>query len=88
MGLDVQQQSINKVYGGELRKYKFKACYIFFSLCIDDREELIWPYTTQSSVLGDTDAQFNVFIPAEALSGARAPLLTYLAGLTCTEDTG
>lgn len=31
--------------------------------------------------------QFNVFIPASAASGP-VPVLFYLAGLTCTEDTG
>src|SRR5210317_2562614 len=30
--------------------------------------------------------RFSVFVPAEARS-ARVPVLTYLAGLTCTEET-
>ena len=41
----------------------------------------------QSSVLGDLDTQFNVFIPKTA-AGKLSPVLYYLAGLTCTEDTG
>ena len=38
-------------------------------------------------MLGETYAQFNLFIPANATQGP-VPLLTYLAGLTCTEDNG
>lgn len=44
-------------------------------------------YKFKSAALGGLDAQFNLFIPL--LSGkAKAPLLVYLAGLTCTEDNG
>jgi len=32
--------------------------------------------------------QFNLFIPANASSTHKVPVLVYLAGLTCTEDTG
>lgn len=32
--------------------------------------------------------QFNVFIPASASSSSPVPVLFYLAGLTCNEDTG
>jgi len=37
--------------------------------------------------LGGLAAQFNVFLPAEA-SQVKVPVLYYLAGLTCNEDTG
>lgn len=46
-------------------------------------------YTFKSKVLGDLDANFNLFLPAAAVNGSKAvPLLYYLAGLTCTEDNG
>ena len=32
------------------------------------------------------DAQFNLFLPANASESNKVPLLTYLSGLTCTED--
>jgi len=41
-----------------------------------------------STVLGKLDATFNLFLPLNATSEARAPILIYLAGLTCSEDTG
>lgn len=31
--------------------------------------------------------RFALFLPPQALAGARVPLLTFLAGLTCTEET-
>lgn len=31
--------------------------------------------------------RFGVFLPPQAIAGASVPLLTYLAGLTCTEET-
>ncbi|ACB35514.1 S-formylglutathione hydrolase [Leptothrix cholodnii SP-6] len=31
--------------------------------------------------------QFALFLPPQALAGERVPVLTYLAGLTCTEET-
>jgi len=31
--------------------------------------------------------RFALFLPPQARAGARVPLLTYLAGLTCTEET-
>lgn len=42
-------------------------------------------YKFKSSVLGDLDTQFNVFLPANASKG-KVPVLFYLSGLTCTED--
>ncbi|KAA1471572.1 carbohydrate esterase family 1 protein [Dentipellis sp. KUC8613] len=44
-------------------------------------------YKFKSAALGGLDAHFNLFIPANAVNG-KVPLLVYLAGLTCTEDTG
>jgi S-formylglutathione hydrolase len=41
----------------------------------------------QSDALGGLDAQFNLFLPAASAKG-KVPLLTFLAGLTCTEDNG
>lgn len=44
-------------------------------------------YTFKSKVLGGLDANFNVFLPSEAVNGGqRVPVLYFLAGLTCTED--
>ena len=31
--------------------------------------------------------KFSVYLPPQALQGARRPALVYLAGLTCNEDT-
>ncbi|KAI0803327.1 carbohydrate esterase family 1 protein [Irpex lacteus] len=42
-------------------------------------------YKFKSEVLGGLDAQFNLFIPANASKG-KVPVLVYLSGLTCTED--
>jgi S-formylglutathione hydrolase len=42
-------------------------------------------YSFQSKVLGDLSTNFNIFLPPNATN---APVLYYLAGLTCTEDNG
>ena len=34
------------------------------------------------------DTQFNLFIPTSATPTSPVPILFYLAGLTCNEDTG
>ncbi|KAF9478053.1 esterase D [Pholiota conissans] len=60
----LEKVSSNKVFEGELTKYKFK-----------------------SEALGGLDANFNLFLPLIPNSN-KVPILTYLAGLTCTEDTG
>ncbi|KAG8884922.1 hypothetical protein FRB98_002083 [Tulasnella sp. 332] len=44
-------------------------------------------YKFNSPALGGLEAQFNVFIP-EVTKIHPAPVLYYLAGLTCNEDTG
>jgi len=44
-------------------------------------------YQFQSAALGGLTARFNIFLPANAASG-KVPVLVYLAGLECTEDTG
>ncbi|KAH7106734.1 carbohydrate esterase family 1 protein [Auriculariales sp. MPI-PUGE-AT-0066] len=41
-----------------------------------------------SKALGGLSAQFNVFVPESKSEGTRFPVLWYLAGLTCNEDTG
>ncbi|KZT35632.1 carbohydrate esterase family 1 protein [Sistotremastrum suecicum HHB10207 ss-3] len=41
----------------------------------------------KSESLGGLDANFNVYLPPEAKQTS-VPVLIYLAGLTCTEDTG
>jgi S-formylglutathione hydrolase len=43
-------------------------------------------YTHDSQVCGGP-MRFSVFLPPAALSGGRVPVLYYLAGLTCTEET-
>ncbi|BGP27288.1 hypothetical protein JCM10295v2_006252 [Rhodotorula toruloides] len=48
---------------------------------------VIRKYKATSSSLGGLETQFNVFVPREALDGQKVPVLYYLAGLTCTEDT-
>ncbi|KAH8835229.1 carbohydrate esterase family 1 protein [Flagelloscypha sp. PMI_526] len=45
-------------------------------------------YKFKSSALGGLDAQFNLFTPPNASASSKAPVLIYLAGLTCTEDNG
>lgn len=44
-------------------------------------------YKFPSSSL-NLDTQLNVFIPSSASSSSPVPVLFYLAGLTCNEDTG
>lgn len=44
-------------------------------------------YSFKSEALGGLEAKFNVFLPKEA-DKEKVPVLYYLAGLTCTEDTG
>ncbi|KAF5375003.1 hypothetical protein D9758_000463 [Tetrapyrgos nigripes] len=45
-------------------------------------------YKFKSATLGGLSANFNLFIPPGASPTNKVPLLTYLAGLTCTEDNG
>lgn len=44
-------------------------------------------YKFKSSSLGGLEAQFNVFVPSSATASSKAPILFYLAGLTCNENT-
>ncbi|TFY83402.1 hypothetical protein EWM64_g610 [Hericium alpestre] len=44
-------------------------------------------YKFKSAALGGLIAKFNLFLPANAATG-KVPLLVYLAGLECNEDTG
>lgn len=48
----------------------------------------ITKYKFESKALGGLHAQFNVFIPNSDSSTTKFPVLWYLAGLTCNEDTG
>ncbi|BGP03096.1 S-formylglutathione hydrolase [Rhodotorula toruloides] len=48
---------------------------------------VIRKFKATSTSLGGLETQFNVFVPKEALDGQKVPVLYYLAGLTCTEDT-
>jgi S-formylglutathione hydrolase len=43
-------------------------------------------YTHDSRVIG-LPMRFSVYLPPRALQGHRVPVLFYLAGLTCTEET-
>lgn len=45
-------------------------------------------YSFPSTALGGLSTNINVFLPSSASSSSKVPFLTYLAGLTCTEDTG
>lgn len=51
-------------------------------------EGTLTKYSFKSEALGGLKANFNLFLPANASASAKVPLLTYLAGLTCTEDNG
>lgn len=50
-------------------------------------EGALTKYKFKSAALGGLDAKFNLFLPANA-AHEKVPMLTYLAGLTCTEDNG
>jgi len=50
-------------------------------------EGTLTKYKFKSAALGGLDAQFNLFLPANAAHG-KVPVLFYLSGLTCTEDNG
>ena len=43
-------------------------------------------YSFKSSVLGNLDANMNVYTPPQAEGGNKVPVLFYLSGLTCNED--
>jgi S-formylglutathione hydrolase len=43
-------------------------------------------YKHASDVCGG-EMRFGVYLPPQALAGRKVPVLTYLAGLTCTEET-
>jgi S-formylglutathione hydrolase len=43
-------------------------------------------YRHASSVIG-LPMRFSLYLPSQAIAGQAVPLLTYLAGLTCTEET-
>ncbi|OCF54244.1 S-formylglutathione hydrolase [Kwoniella mangroviensis CBS 10435] len=45
-------------------------------------------YKFPSTSLGGLSTQFNIFLPSSASASSPAPVLFYLAGLTCNEDTG
>jgi len=49
---------------------------------------ILTKYKFKSTALGDLEAAFNLYLPSSARNNHRAPILVYLAGLTCTEDTG
>lgn len=40
-----------------------------------------------AATLGGLPARFALYLPPQALAGAQVPLLVFLAGLTCTEET-
>jgi S-formylglutathione hydrolase len=43
-------------------------------------------YRHASSAIG-LPMRFALYLPSQAIAGQAVPLLTYLAGLTCTEET-
>ncbi|KAG9092792.1 hypothetical protein FS749_015444 [Ceratobasidium sp. UAMH 11750] len=47
----------------------------------------ITKYKFKSESLGGLETQFNLFVPEVASPSFKVPLITYLAGLTCNEDT-
>jgi len=48
----------------------------------------ITAFKATSEALGGLETSFNVFVPPSSSSSAKFPVLYYLAGLTCTPDTG
>ncbi|GAA6015339.1 hypothetical protein JCM8202_002432 [Rhodotorula sphaerocarpa] len=44
-------------------------------------------YKGAAQTLGGLETQFNVFVPEHASASQKVPVLYYLAGLTCNEDT-
>jgi S-formylglutathione hydrolase len=72
----------NKVFEGQLIKYKFKV-----SKSGQKRYHRIQSSSIQSTALGGLDALFNLFLPFNTTQG-KVPVLIYLSGLTCTEDNG
>lgn len=48
----------------------------------------ITKYKFTSSSLGGLQTSINVYIPPKSTSASKFPVLFYLAGLTCNEDTG
>ncbi|CAL1695120.1 unnamed protein product [Somion occarium] len=44
-------------------------------------------YKFKSETLGGLNANFNLYLPPSATT-SKVPILTYLSGLTCTEDNG
>lgn len=53
------------------------------SRCFDG-EQRIYQHPSSST---DTDMKLGVYLPPQALAGQACPVLIYLAGLTCTEET-
>ncbi|KAG8714477.1 hypothetical protein FRC09_017575 [Ceratobasidium sp. 395] len=47
----------------------------------------ITKYKFKSESFGGLETQFNLFVPEGAAPSSKVPLITYLAGLTCNEDT-
>lgn len=45
-------------------------------------------YSFPSTSLGGLKTSFNLFLPSSASTSSPCPVLIYLAGLTCNEDTG
>lgn len=45
-------------------------------------------YSFPSKALGGLKANINVFLPEQASESKKVPVIYYLAGLTCNEDTG
>ncbi|KAI0375230.1 carbohydrate esterase family 1 protein [Pilatotrama ljubarskyi] len=78
--MSLEKVSVNKAFDGQLIKYKFKVRVT--------HRFPPGPIVSSSAALGGLDANFNLFLPANAAEGNKVPLLTYLAGLTCTEDNG
>ncbi len=77
----LEKISSNKVFQGDLIKYKFKVHLPPLVSPTSNHEHI------QSDALGGLYAQFNLFLPRVS-NEERVPILVYLAGLTCSEDNG
>jgi S-formylglutathione hydrolase FrmB len=82
VGPPLVKLSSSKTFEGELTKYKFKARTCRFS-----NTHRLNASQMQSAALGGLYANFNLFLPPDSTKH-KVPILTWLAGLTCTEDNG
>ncbi|CAE6524218.1 unnamed protein product [Rhizoctonia solani] len=92
MTVTLEQVAQNKAFGGSITKYKFVSEALggletHFNLFVPEGASSSAKYKFVSEALGGLETHFNLFVPEGASSSAKVPVVTYLAGLTCNEDT-